>query len=136
MVKKTNATDGGRKFHIFTACVAKVMFSHVCVTSTPGGGRWATPKVTTPPSPQDQVTTPPSLPPPPLPGPGHNTSPPSPPGPGYITPPQDQVTTPSSSPRSQHPPPPGLCTGGWNTSYWNAFLSYLFFFFSDGSRIL
>ena len=72
---------------------AKVMFSHVCVTSTPGGG-WATPKVyhlppgtrsqhlPSPdqarsqhlPPPWDQVTTPPSPP-----GPGHNTSlPPTP----------------------------------------------------------
>ena len=45
-----------------------------------------------PPSPPDLVTTPPSLAPPP--GPGHNTS----------------------------PRPPGLCTGGWYASYWNAFL--------------
>ena len=93
-------------------------------------------QVTTPPPPWDQVTTPPS--PPgtrsqhlPLPrtrsqylplhwdqvttrhsllGPGHNTS--LPPG-----------------TRSQHlpPPHPGLCAGGRYTSYWNAFLFFIFF---------
>ena len=70
---------------------------------------------TTPPSPRDQVTTPPSLPPgqhlPPSPGTrSQHLPPPPPPGPGFNTsfPLWDQVTTPPPPPpgtRSQHLPP-------------------------------
>ena len=101
---------------LLTARVAKrtkVMFSQACVTSTPGG-RWPTPKVTTPPPPRtrsqhlfppwgpghntslppwDQVRTPPSRR-----GPGHNTS--LPPGPGHNT-----YLPPPPRTRSQHLPP-------------------------------
>ena len=81
------------------------VFTGVCHFNSEGEGEeeWTRDQVTTPPFPlQDQVTTPPPLPPPPprdqvttppspLLGPGHNTSPPPPPS-------WDQVTT---------PPPPG-----------------------------
>ena len=94
---------------IFTARVAKrakVMFSQVCVTSTPegGGGQHLPPPDNTSPLGQH-------LPAPPPPGPGHNTSPPPQLG--------SKVTT------QQHLPP-GLCAGGRYASYWNAFLSYVF----------
>ena len=121
----TSGTD------IFTAHVAKqakVMFLQACVTSSPGGGKWATPKVTTPPpldqittpsSPEDQVPTPPhppgsvhKTPPSPLdqvttlypPGPDHNTS--LPPGEGHNTslppPPRDYAQVGGTYPTGMH----------------------------------
>ena len=93
-----------------------------------GGGRCATPKVSgqhLPPSPQDQVTTPPSPP-----GPGHNTSllPEQ-----HLPPLLDNTSLPWTTPLflppldNTSPPPPGLCAGGRYASYWNAFLFGIMF---------